>query len=95
MADRPELTAAEVRRALTRAQRQRIISGALRSGDVAALRRFICLTQEDFARALGISVHTLRNWEQDRVMPDGPGLALLRIAARHPRVIRDNLKSAA
>lgn len=95
MADRRELTVAEVRRALTRAQRQRIISGELRPGDVAALRRFICLTQEDFARALGISVHTLRNWEQDRVMPDGPGLALLRIAARHPRVIRENLKSAA
>lgn len=95
MADRPELTADELKRALTRAQRQRIICGELRAGDVAALRRFICLTQENFARALGISVHTLRNWEQDRVVPDGPGLALLRIAARHPRVIRENLKSAA
>ena len=95
MADRPELTADELKRALTRAQRQRIISGELRAGDVAALRRFICLTQEDFARALGISVHTLRNWEQNRVVPDGPGLALLRIAARHPRIIRENLSSAA
>jgi putative transcriptional regulator len=71
------------------------MAGELHAGDVAALRRFICLTQEDFARALGISVHTLRNWEQDRVVPDGPGLALLRIAARHPRVIRDNLRTAA
>jgi putative transcriptional regulator len=53
------------------------------------------LTQEDFARALGISVHTLRNWEQGRRTPDGPGLALLRIAARHPRIIRENLDSAA
>jgi DNA-binding transcriptional regulator YiaG len=93
--NRPELTRNELRRALTRAQRERIMAGNLQRGDVAALRRFICLTQEDFARALGISVHTLRNWEQDRVMPDGPGLALLRIAARHPRVIRDNLRSAA
>jgi putative transcriptional regulator len=62
---------------------------------VAALRRFICLTQEQFAEALGISVHTLRNWEQDRVKPDGPGLALLRIAARHPRIVRENIDSAA
>ncbi len=69
--------------------------GKLEPGDVAALRRFICLTQEQFAKALGISVHTLRNWEQDRVTPDGPGLALLRIAARHPRVIRQNLETAA
>jgi putative transcriptional regulator len=93
--DRQELTAEELKRALTRSQRKRIMSGRLEAGDVAALRRFVCLTQEEFARALGISVHTLRNWEQDRVMPDGPGLALLRIAARHPRIIRENLESAA
>ena len=95
MDDRKELTAEELGRALTRAQRRRITAGELQPGDVAALRRFICLTQEQFAQALGISVHTLRNWEQDRVTPDGPGLALLRIAARHPRVIRQNLESAA
>lgn len=95
MSDREELTRAELDRALTRAQRKRIIAGRLEPGDVAALRRFICLTQEQFAEALGISVHTLRNWEQDRVRPDGPGLALLRIAARHPRIVRENIDSAA
>ncbi len=93
--ERPELTREELGRALTRAQRQRIMRGELEQGDVAALRRFICLTQEQFAAALGISVHTLRNWEQDRVRPDGPGLALLRIAARHPRIIRQNLETSA
>jgi putative transcriptional regulator len=95
MTEREELTREELKRALTRAQRKRIMDGRLEPGDVAALRRFICLTQEQFAEALGISVHTLRNWEQDRVTPDGPGLALLRIAARHPRVVRENLNSAA
>jgi len=95
MSDRKELTREELGRALTRAQRQRIIAGKLEPGDVAALRRFICLTQEQFAEALGISVHTLRNWEQDRVKPDGPGLALLRIAARHPRIVRENVNTAA
>ena len=95
MTDREELTREELSRALTRAQRKRIIAGNLEPGDVAALRRFICLTQEQFAEALGISVHTLRNWEQDRVNPDGPGLALLRIAARHPRIVRENINSAA
>src|ERR1700733_2156859 len=72
MNDREELVREELSRALTRAQRKRIIAGRLEPGDVAALRRFICLTQEQFAEALGISVHTLRNWEQDRVNPDGP-----------------------
>ena len=95
MSDREELTREELGRALTRAQRKRIIAGRLEPGDVAALRRFVCLTQEQFAKALGISVHTLRNWEQDRVKPDGPGLALLRIAARHPRILRENIDSAA
>ena len=94
-AERQELTAGELARALSRKQRKRIVNGKLEPGDVAALRRFVCLTQEEFAKALGISVHTLRNWEQDRVTPDGPGLALLRIAARHPRIIKQNLDSAA
>jgi putative transcriptional regulator len=44
---------------------------------------------------MGISVHTLRNWEQGRRRPEGAAIALLRIAARHPRIIRENLKSAA
>ncbi len=95
MTEREELTREDLSRALTRAQRKRIVAGRLEPGDVAALRRFICLTQEQFAEALGISVHTLRNWEQDRVTPDGPGLALLRIAARHPRILRENINSVA
>jgi putative transcriptional regulator len=91
--DPPEWTEADFASAIRESQRRRIIAGRLEPGDVAALRRFVQLTQEQFAEALGISVHTLRNWEQDRVTPDGPGLALLRIAARHPRIIRQNVSS--
>jgi putative transcriptional regulator len=72
------------------------MQGKFESGnDIAALRRFVGLTQLQFARAMGISVHTLRNWEQGRRNPEGPAIALLRIAARHPRVIRENVRSAA
>jgi hypothetical protein len=35
------------------------------------------------------------DWEQGRRTPEGPAIALLRIAARHPRVIRENLRTAA
>ena len=63
--------------------------------DVAALRRFVGLTQVQFATAVGISVHTLRNWEQNRRHPVGPALALLRIAARHPRILRESIESVA
>lgn len=90
-----ELTRADFARALRRSQRERIMRGELQPGDVAALRRFIGMTQAKFAEALGISVHTLRNWEQDRRTPEGPALALLRIAARHPSVVRENVRSAA
>jgi DNA-binding transcriptional regulator YiaG len=92
--DPPEWTREDFERTF-RERRLGIVAGKLQPGDVAALRRFVGLTQEKFAEALGISVHTLRNWEQDRVTPDGPGLALLRIAARNPDVIEANLSSAA
>ena len=97
MSDDPrELTERDFERAIPRAQRERIMGGRIAGGrDVVALRRFVSLTQREFADALGISVHTLRNWEQDRRSPEGPALALLRIAARHPRVLRENLAASA
>jgi DNA-binding transcriptional regulator YiaG len=92
----PELTPEQISRAIPARVRKRLMLGRYESGeDVTALRRFVGLTQARFARAMGISVHTLRNWEQGRRRPDGPALALLRIAARHPRIIRENLESAA
>ena len=88
----PELTKRDFARAIPSKQRERILRGRIASGDdVVALRKFTGLTQEQFARALAISIHTLRNWEQGRRTPEGPALALLRIAARHPRVLRENL----
>ena len=96
MTDIPELTAKQLDRAIPARLRKRLMLGQFESGDdVSALRRFVGLTQAQFAQAMGISVHTLRNWEQGRRRPDGPAIALLRIAARHPRIIRENLESAA
>ena len=90
-----ELTDEDFARAIPRKQRERLLKGKLAGGDdVVALRRFVGLTQEQFAQSLGISVHTLRNWEQGRRYPEGPALALLRVAARHPRVLRENLAGA-
>lgn len=86
-----ELTEGDFAKAVPRRQRERLMRGKFESGaDVVTLRRFIGLTQAAFAEALGISVATLRNWEQDRRRPEGPALALLRIAARHPRILREN-----
>lgn len=96
MTDIPELTSQQLARAMPARVRKRLMLGQLHSGeDVVALRRFVGLTQARFAEAMGISVHTLRNWEQGRRQPDGPAIALLRIAARHPRIIRENIEAAA
>ena len=96
MSDIPELTEADFERSLRRDRRERLIAGEFKTGaDVADLRAFVGLTQVEFAAALGISVRTLQGWEQGRRRPEGPALALLRIAARHPKLIRENLASAA
>ncbi len=96
MKDVPELTARDFSRAISARQRKRLIDGQFETGDdIVSLRRFVGLSQARFAQALGISVHTLRNWEQGRRRPEGAAIALLRIAARHPRIVRENLASAA
>jgi DNA-binding transcriptional regulator YiaG len=96
MTDIAELTTKDFERAIPARVRKRFMLGQFESGeDISVLRRFVGLTQTQFAQAMGISVHTLRNWEQGRRRPDGPAIALLRIAARHPRIIRENLESAA
>ena len=96
MTDIPELTEEQLARAISARVRRRLMRGNFESGeDVAVLRHFVGLTQARFAKAMGISVHTLRNWEQGRRQPQGPAIALLRIAARHPRIIRENIESAA
>ena len=40
---------------------------------------------------IGVSVATLRSWEQGRRVPDGPPLALLRVAAKAAGAAGDSL----
>lgn len=62
--------------------------------NVAELRGRFGLTQERFAALLGISVGTLRNWEQGRRTPEGPARVLLRVAAKHPEAVLDTVRAA-
>ena len=55
--------------------------------DVQGVRAKLGTSQAEFALMIGISVATLRNWEQGRRTPDGPALALLRVAARNPKAV--------
>jgi putative transcriptional regulator len=57
--------------------------------DIKHIREKNNLTQEQFAIMLGISVRTLRNWEQGRRIPEGPAMVLLRVADRNPKAIME------
>lgn len=57
--------------------------------EVRALREQFGLSQDKFAHLVGISVGTLRNWEQGRRKPEGPARVLLKVASRHPEVLLD------
>lgn len=62
-------------------------SFALANPDVRALREKHDLSQPGFAALLGISVATLRNWEQGRRRPEGSARVLLRIVESHPEAV--------
>lgn len=62
---------------------------SLTDPDVKSIRKKLKLSQNQFAKLLGISPATLKNWEQGRRKPDGPARVLLGIAALHPEVLPD------
>ena len=59
--------------------------------DIKAVREKTHKTQEDFAYMIGVSVATLRNWEQGRRRPEGPALALLKIVSQNPEYVEQLL----
>jgi putative transcriptional regulator len=61
--------------------------------DVRAIREKYGLSQTKFAKLLGISPATLRNWEQGRRKPEGPARILLFIADKHPEAVLDTVNS--
>ncbi len=63
--------------------------------DVQAIRAELGLSQSQFAAAFGISVATLRNWEQGRRLPRGPARLLLAIVEREPEAVQRVLETLA
>lgn len=59
--------------------------------EVVQARQSTGLSQSEFATALSISKRTLQEWEQGRRSPSGAAQALIRIARRHPDVVREAL----
>ncbi len=54
----------------------------------AEARQRMGLSQQEFAQLLGVSPRTLQDWEQGRREPTGAARMLLRVATKHPDVLR-------
>jgi len=52
--------------------------------NVRAIRTKLNMTQETFAKAIGVPVATVRNWEQHRTSMDPAVRSLIRIVEREP-----------
>ena len=59
--------------------------------DIKNIRCKLNKTQVEFSMMIGVSVATLRNWEQGRRSPEGPARALLKVAAEKPQAVAEAL----
>ena len=55
--------------------------------NVSAIRKKTGMTQKEFATQYYIKLQTLRNWEQDKRLPDTTTLAYLTCIASRPKEI--------
>ncbi|MEW5864239.1 MAG: helix-turn-helix domain-containing protein [Pseudomonadota bacterium] len=46
------------------------------------------MSQSQFARLLGVFVRTLQEWEQGRREPSAAARTLIKVAEKHPKVVR-------
>jgi putative transcriptional regulator len=60
---------------------------SLRPDDVREIRYKLGQSQSQFADMIGVTVPTLQSWEDGKRLPDGPALALLRVAAKNPKIV--------
>ena len=76
-------------------QARKIHAGSLKAARVTkfnpimvrSIRLKLHASQAAFAHMIGVSIDTLQNWEQGRRRPDGPALALLKVADINPRAV--------
>lgn len=59
--------------------------------DIKEIRKKLGKSQPEFAMMIGVSVATLRNWEQGRRCPEGPARALLRVSEKKPEALIEAL----
>ncbi|MBU4472787.1 MAG: type II toxin-antitoxin system MqsA family antitoxin [Candidatus Omnitrophica bacterium] len=76
-------------------QARKIHAGKMKPGKVSEfhpiivtkIRKKLHVSQAKFAHIIGVSIDTLQNWEQGRRVPEGPALALLKVAQANPEAV--------
>ena len=63
------------------------LAGMRRVSEVRRVRRNLGMTQEEFAETYGLSLATVRDWEQGRTEPDHASKTLLKLIARIPEQV--------
>ena len=59
--------------------------------NVKAIRERLCLTQKQFADMFGLSLSVVRDWEQNRFIPDQAARTLLKVIDRNPEAVKQAL----
>ncbi|WLS80212.1 NadS family protein [Erwinia pyri] len=55
--------------------------------DVKAIRTHSGMKQEEFAQAVGVSTSLVQSWEQNKRIPSGASLKMLRVIEKHPDML--------
>lgn len=74
--------------------RARVHKVAIGPQEIQQARKSLGLSQDEFANAFGVSVSTLRKWEQGQRAPTGAAKTLFKIIEREPKAVMRALKAA-
>jgi putative transcriptional regulator len=58
---------------------------------VGEIRRRLKMTQAEFSRAFGLSLDSVKNWEQGHRSLEGPAKVLLAVIAKDPQAVQNAL----
>ena len=70
-----------------RGKKSKVIIHKPETIDVKAIREKTGLSQQGFCAAFGISLGTLRHWEQGLRLPRGPARVLLKVVDNDPEAV--------
>ena len=59
--------------------------------DVKAIRTRLHMTQEVFSETFAVPVSTLKKWETNNRVPEGPTKAYLMVIGKNPKAVRSAL----